>query len=98
MYLECLVLLINSVNCSLGNNIKGEKFMWKNITDTIGNITTVAVQLIGLSVALEVVFGANVPFLSLGVIDNISSIVASLGNEGLVGLVTIAILWSLWKK
>ena len=37
--------------------------MWKNITDTIGNITTVAVQLIGLSVALEVVFGANVPFL-----------------------------------
>ena len=59
--------------------------MWKNITDTIGNITTVAVQLIGLSVALEVVFGANVPFLSLGVIDNISSIVASLGNEGLVG-------------
>ena len=48
--------------------------MWKNITDTIGNITTVAVQLIGLSVALEVVFGANVPFLSLGVIDNISSI------------------------
>ena len=36
--------------------------------------------------------------LSLGVIDNISSIVASLGNEGLVGLVTIAILWSLWKK
>jgi hypothetical protein len=26
------------------NNIKGEKFMWKNITDTIGNITTVAVQ------------------------------------------------------
>ena len=71
--------------------------MWKNITDTIGNITTVAVQLIGLSVALEVVF-ANVPFLSLGVIDNISAIVASLGNEGLVGLVTIAILWSLWKK
>ena len=54
--------------------------MWKNITDTIGNITTVAVQLIGLSVALEVVFGANVPFLSLGVISNISSIVATLGN------------------
>ena len=66
--------------------------MWKNITDTIGNITTVAVQLIGLSVALEVVFGSNVPFLSLGVISNISSIVASLGSEGLVGLVTIAIL------
>ena len=72
--------------------------MWEKITDTIGNITTVAVQLIGLSVALEIVFGANVPFLSLGVISNISSLVATLGNEGLVGLVVVAILWSLWKK
>ena len=72
--------------------------MWKNITDVIGKVTTIAVQLIGLSVALEIVFGANVPFLSLGVISNISSLVATLGNEGLVGLVVVAILWSLWKK
>ena len=72
--------------------------MWDKITDVIGKVTTIAVQLIGLSVALEIVFGANVPFLSLGVISNISSLVATLGNEGLVGLVTIAILWSLWKK
>ena len=72
--------------------------MWEKITDTIGKVTTIAVQLIGLSVALEIVFGSNVPFLSLGVISNISSLVATLGNEGLVGLVVVAILWSLWKK
>ena len=72
--------------------------MWDKITDVIGKVTTIAVQLIGLSVALEIVFGANVPFLSLGVISNISSLVATLGNEGLVGLVVVAILWSLWKK
>ena len=72
--------------------------MWDKITDVIGKVTTIGVQLIGLSVALEIVFGANVPFLSLGVISNISSLVATLGNEGLVGLVVVAILWSLWKK
>jgi len=72
--------------------------MWDKITDVIGKVTTIAVQLIGLSVALEIVFGANVPFLSLGVISNISNLVATLGNEGLVGLVVVAILWSLWKK
>jgi hypothetical protein len=72
--------------------------MWEKITDVIGKVTTIAVQLIGLSVALEIVFGSNVPFLSLGVISNISSLVATLGNEGLVGLVVVAILWSLWKK
>ena len=72
--------------------------MWEKITDVISKVTTIAVQLIGLSVALEIVFGSNVPFLSLGVINNISSRVATLGNEGLVGLVVVAILWSLWKK
>ena len=35
--------------------------MWDKITDVIGKVTTIAVQLIGLSVALEIVFGANVP-------------------------------------
>ena len=72
--------------------------MWEKITDVISKVTTIAVQLIGLSVALEIVFGSNVPFLSLGVISNISSLVATLCNEGLVGLVVVAILWSLWKK
>ena len=72
--------------------------MWEKITDVISKVTTIAVQLIGLSVALEIVFGSNVPFLSLGVISNISSLVAALGKEGLVGLVVVAILWSLWKK
>ena len=33
--------------------------MWKTITDAISNVTGVAVSLIGLSVALEVVFGSD---------------------------------------
>tara|TARA_Y100001937_G_scaffold411_1_gene487 strand:+ start:3827 stop:4045 length:219 start_codon:yes stop_codon:yes gene_type:complete len=72
--------------------------MWKTITDAISNVTHVAIALIGLSVALEVVFGSNVPFLSLGVINNISAIVADLGSQGLIGLITIGILWAIWKK
>jgi len=72
--------------------------MWKSITDAISNVTTVAVSLIGLSVALEVVFGGQVPFLALGVINNISSIVSDLGSQGLIGLITLGILWALWKK
>ena len=72
--------------------------MWKTITDAISNVTHVAIALIGLSVALEVVFGSNVPFLSLGVINNISAIVSDLGSQGLIGLITIGILWAIWKK
>jgi len=72
--------------------------MWKSITEAISNVTSVAISLIGLSVALEVVFGSAVPFLSLGVINNISAIVADLGSQGLIGLITLGILWALWKK
>ena len=72
--------------------------MWKSITDATSNVTSVAISLIGLSVALEVVFGSAVPFLSLGVINNISAIVADLGSQGLIGLITLGILWALWKK
>ena len=72
--------------------------MWKSISDAISNVTSVAISLIGLSVALEVVFGSAVPFLSLGVINNISGIVADLGSQGLIGLITLGILWAIWKK
>ena len=72
--------------------------MWKSITDAISNVSGVAISLIGLSVALEVVFGSAVPFLSLGVINNISGIVADLGSQGLIGLITLGILGALWNK
>ena len=56
--------------------------MFKTITDSIASVQTIAVSLIGLSIVLEVVFGSTVPFLSLGVINNISGIVADLGSQG----------------
>ena len=70
----------------------------KNITDVIGHVGDVAVSLIWLSIVLEVVFGSAVPFLSLGVIGNISAIISDLGSQGLIGLITLGILWSLWKS
>ena len=72
--------------------------MWKSISDVIGNVQGIAVSLITLSIVLEVVFGSAGPFLSLGVIGNISSIVGELGSQGLIGLITLGILWALWKK
>ena len=72
--------------------------MFKTITDTIASVQTVAISLIGLSIALEVVFGSTVPFLSLGVINNISAIIADLGSQGIIGLITLGILWALFIK
>tara|TARA_Y100001963_G_scaffold76935_1_gene106670 strand:- start:1893 stop:2117 length:225 start_codon:yes stop_codon:yes gene_type:complete len=72
--------------------------MWKSATDIIGHISNVALSLVWLSIVLEVVFGSAVPFLSLGVINNISGIVGDLGSQGLIGLITLGILWALWQN
>jgi hypothetical protein len=49
--------------------------------------------LISVAVVLQILFGAAVPFLGLDVIANITKIVASLGSQGLVGLVAVAVLY-----
>jgi len=59
----------------------------------ITNITDVGIKLISVAVVLQILFGAAVPFLGLDVIANITKIVASLGSQGLVGLVAVAVLY-----
>jgi hypothetical protein len=53
----------------------------------------VGIKLISVAVVLQILFGAAVPFLGLDVIANITKIVASLGSQGLVGLVAVAVLY-----
>ena len=59
----------------------------------ITNITDVGIKLISVAVVLQILFGAAVPFLGLDVIANITKIVASLGSQGLVGLVAVAVFY-----
>ncbi len=54
------------------------------------DFTDVAVGLIALGIAVNVLFGANAPFLP-NVIGSINSILADLGSHQLVGLVTLLI-------
>jgi hypothetical protein len=54
------------------------------------DFTDVAVGLIALGIAVNVLFGANAPFLP-NVIGSINSILTDLGSQQLVGLVTLMI-------
>ena len=60
------------------------------------DLTDIAVGLIALGVAINVTFGggAFVP----DVIGSITGIIANLGSQGLVGLVTLVILASLLRR
>ena len=68
------------------------------IKSWIGGLSSVAVSLLGLAIVLQVLFGDNVVFVPMDVIGNISSLVASLGSSGLVGLITVGVIYWIFKN
>ena len=63
-------------------------------------LADVGVSLIALGIVLEVLFsGQNVPFWpNISVIDNVQSISAGFSAQGLVGLVAVWVLYSIYTK
>ena len=63
-------------------------------------IADVAVSLMAMFIALEILFGGNtIAFLpGTDVIGSVTGIVKALGSEGIVGLVAVWILYSIWNK
>ena len=68
------------------------------IRSWIAGISTVAISLLGLAIILQVLFGPNVVFVPVGVIGNIQNLVASLGSSGLVGLITVGVIYWIFKN
>ena len=67
-----------------------------NIRDIIGSLTGIIVSLVALGVAAGVVFGSGVPFVG-GVLDNLLDLVNTLGSQGLVGLIVLAVLLEMYR-
>ena len=58
------------------------------------------VSVLALMLVLEVLFkGAAIPFLpTVDVVGSVTAIVKGLGSEGVVGLVAVWVLYSIWKN
>ena len=65
------------------------------LTGTINSLTSVVISLLALGIVVSLL-GGNVPFVG-GVADNIVSLVQSLGDAGIVGLVAAIIILNLYK-
>ena len=65
-----------------------------------GALTEVGVSLLSLGIILEVLFnGQNIPFWpNINIIGNIQDIVAGFSAQGLVELVEIWVLYSIYNK
>ena len=64
----------------------------------LGGITEFGLSLICTGVVLQVLFGAAVPFLGIDVVGSVINITNQLGSQGLIGLVAIWVLASIYGK
>jgi hypothetical protein len=63
----------------------------------LGEITEIALLLIALGIAVEILFGQSVPFFGT-VVANLTALISSLGQNGLAGLIALGIILFLFRK
>ena len=63
----------------------------------LGEVTEIALLLIAVGIAVEILFGASVPFFG-SVVANLTPLLSSLGDNGLVGLIALSIILYLFNK
>jgi ABC-type enterochelin transport system permease subunit len=63
----------------------------------LGEITEIALLLVALGIVVEILFGEAVPFLG-GIVPNLMKILNTLGQNGLVGLIALAIILFLFYR
>ena len=68
------------------------------ITQGVSSVTDISIKLLSLAIILQIVFGHSVGFLGGNVIGVLLSLVNQISEAGLVGLVTLVILWKLFEK
>ena len=72
--------------------------MFDQIIGYVKKLTEAGVALLALGIIMQVIFGNVVPFVGGDIVGNITAIVASLGEQGLVGLVALGVIYVIWQS
>ena len=70
---------------------------FKEIKKWLGEIIEIALLLIAVGIAVEILFGATVPFFG-GIVTNLTTLLGTLGENGLVGLIALSIILYLLRR
>ena len=70
---------------------------FKEAKKWIGEITEISLLLIALGIVIEILFGSAVPFFG-GIIPNLTGLLNTLGENGLVGLIALGIILFVFHK
>lgn len=69
----------------------------REIKKWLGEVTEIFLLLIAIGIAVEVLFGATVPFFG-GIVSNLTALINTLGDNGLVGLIALSIIFYLFYR
>ena len=72
--------------------------MISRIKQILREIIDFGLLLIAIAIILEVLFGPSSPFLGKNITANIVDLVNRLGSEGVVGIISVAIVIYLWNR
>ena len=65
-----------------------------------GALAEVGVSVAALAIILEILGLGNMPFMpdGMSVVDNVMAMLASLGSEGIMGLIAVWVLYEIWHR
>ena len=72
--------------------------MLDTVKSWLRQIAEVGLLVIAAAVVLEIIFGSPVEFVGLSILDNITALTRELGEQGLVGIISIAIIIWLYLR
>ena len=72
--------------------------MLETVKSWLRQIAEVGLLVIAAAVVLEIIFGSPVEFVGLSILDNITALTRELGEQGLVGIISIAIIIWLYLR
>jgi hypothetical protein len=70
----------------------------QEIKKWLGEIVEISLLLIALGIAIEILFGKTVPFFGIGIVTNLTTLISTLGENGLVGLIALSIILYLFYR
>lgn len=66
-------------------------YFLKEAKKWLGEVIEISLLLIAVGITLEILFGTAVPFFG-GVVGNLTSLIGTLGENGLVGLIALSVI------
>ena len=64
----------------------------------VKKFTEAGLALLALGIVMQIIFGKAVPFVGGDIVGNITSIVATLGAQGVVGLAAVGVIYAIFNR